>query len=197
VKRRLFTLIGTSVLALAAALIGASPASAAHTTTAGVFCTQANHGGNPLLGSVELCGWIRQIRDDTTNQVRGTVGYFQATDQGGNVQAIQINRVAEGVSGGPAFSGQVNETPTHADVSGCVNCSVTMKSATSGLWANTVGVYDNIGGGVVAPANVSIRWADGQLGTYNVGSNISFTYRCAGDPDSLQDCGSSSFSISP
>jgi hypothetical protein len=192
-----FLAIGLTVIAtIGGLLVNMGIAQAAYTTTAAVKCVQANHGGNAANGTVALCGWIKQIRDSNTNQVRGTVAVISAQDQGGNVQAVQVNMAADMYSGG-AFSGQNNRTPVHADVSGCVNCGATSVSATSNGWANTVGVFDGDGGSISAAGNVSIRWADGQLSTLNVFSNLSVTYRCAGLPSPLIDCGSSNFSINP
>lgn len=195
--KRVAALLAPVLLITGLAIFQASPASAAYTTNAATLCVQLNHGGNSANGTVAACGWIRQIRDSNTGQVRGTVGVLSAEDQGGGVDAIQINSDHEGVYGGPAFSGQVNDNEVHSDTSGCTFCGPTMKSDTSDLWANTVGVFDSIGGGVWARGTVSVRWGDGQLGTYDIQSNISYTYRCAGSSTSLYDCGSSSFSINP
>lgn len=195
--RRIVALIGAAAIASGLAIVASEgTASAAYTTNAATRCVQANHGGNAALGTVAVCGWIKQIRDSNTGQVRGTVGVISAQDQGGNVQAVQVNFVGDVYSGG-TFSGQDNRTPVHADTSGCVNCGATSTSDESNLWANTVGVFDNDGGSIQAAGSVSIRWADGQLSTVSAFSNLSKTYRCAGLPSPLIDCGSSSFSINP
>lgn len=194
--RVLLALFASAAATVGLGVVTQGVASAAYTTTAATKCIQANHGGNAANGTVALCGWIRQIRDSNTNQVRGTVAVISGTDQGGNVQAIQVNFSGDVYSGG-TFSGQNDRTPVHRDVSGCVNCGVSSTSATSGGWANTVGVFDGDGGSIQAAGTVSIRWADGQLSTLSVFSNSSVTYRCSGLPSPLIDCGSSNFSIAP
>jgi len=194
--KRIVALLAPVLIITGLAIFQASPASAAYTTNAATKCVQANHGGNASLGTVALCGWIKQIRDSTSGQVRGTVGVISAQDQGGNVEAVQVNMAADVFSGG-AFSGQDDRTPVHADTSGCTFCGATSVSSTCNCWANTVGVFDGDGGSIQAAGNVSIRWHDGQLTTLNVFSNLSVTYRCAGLPSPLIDCGSSNFSINP
>lgn len=196
VKARIVGVLATIAATVGLLVIGQGVASAAYTTTAATKCVQANHGGNPALGSVELCGWIKQIRDSNTGQVRGTVAVGRALDQGGGVDAVQMNASMDVYSGG-IFSGQNNRSPVHADTSGCTNCGATQVSDESNLWANTVGVFDGDGGSIQGAFNVSIRWGDGQLTTMNFWSNLSVTYRCAGLPSPLVDCGSSSFSINP
>lgn len=194
--KRLLASLGVFGVISGLAVFFANPASAAYTTNAAVKCVQANHGGNSANGTVALCGWIKQIRDSNTGQVRGTVAVISAEDQGGNVDAVQVNSAKDVFSGG-SFSGQNDTTPVHVDTSRCTFCGATSVSSTCNCWANTVGVFDGDGGSIQGVGSVSIRWHDGQLTTLNVFSNLSATYRCAGLPSPLIDCGSSTFSISP
>jgi hypothetical protein len=195
--RRIAALLAPVLILTGLAIFQASPASAAYTTNAATLCVQANHGGDPALGTAAVCGWIKQIRDSNTGQVRGTVAVISVQDQGGNVDAVQVNRSANGVVNGPAFSGQVDEADVHVDTSGCTFCGATSVSSTCNCWANSVGVFDGDGGQIHAVGSVSIRWHDGQLSTVSAGSFDTGTYRCAGLPSPLIDCGSSTFSINP
>jgi hypothetical protein len=195
--KKLIGVFATIAATVAMLVVGQGVASAAYTTNAATQCVQANHGGNAANGTAAVCGWIKQIRDSNTGQVRGTVAVISVQDQGGNVDAVQVNRAANGIVGGPAFSGQVNETDVHVDTSGCTYCGATSVSDTCNCWANTVGVFDGDGGMIHAVGSVSIRWHDGQLSTVSAGSFNSATYRCAGLPSPLIDCGSSNFSINP
>jgi hypothetical protein len=185
---------------LGLATLNAGDAHADTLTTTAYLSITANHGGNAALGSVRMEAWIIQLRSVFDNKVYGTVGRVRITDLGGNVQAIQINRNALGVLTGPAIFGQINDLDVHKDTSGCSigtnpNCYIqndTNDQTGDNWWGATNGSYGDppIGNALVVADSVSVRWADGQLGTYNVGSQAAYTYHCGAEGNGLGNCGS-------
>lgn len=162
-------------------VVGQGVAHADTLTTAGYYTAYLDHLGNQANGRVKFEAWIVQLRD-SSGVVYGTVGRTRATDITGGVTAIQVNRSATKARSAGDVSIQRDDTPVHQDTPGTQIYVQADSNDSIGdgahWWATTLG--DPSAAGILGyDSNISVRWADGTLGTYALGSADVFYYRCS------------------